>query len=135
MPRQWKFSTTMDERGTLSVSPLCHDFEVSNEGATRQNISGSDSTSLANAALVPKPSVYVGGQPDPVAPIQGHTVIPKRPGASTSAPKSISTCGLEDLRKRDLDPGYFRTSCQAAGNTFLEERHNHRLQEQLETVV
>ena len=95
----------MDEGGALSVSPLCHDFEMSNEGATRQNNSGSVSTSLANSALVPEPSVYVGEQPNPVAPIQGHTVIPERPGASTSAPKSISTCGLEDLRKRDLDQG------------------------------
>ena len=104
-PGSGRFSATMDGRGALSVSPLCHDFEVSNEDATRQNISGSDSTSLANSALVPKPSVYVGGQPDPVAPIQGHTVIPERPGASTSAPKLISTCGFEDLRKRDLDQG------------------------------
>ena len=32
-------------------------------------------------------------------------------------------------------PGDFRTGCQAAGNTFLEERHNHRLQQQLEIVV
>ena len=97
-----------------------------------KNNSGSVSTSLANSALVPEPSVYVGGQSDPVAPIQGHTVIPERPGASTNAPKSISTCGLEDLRKRDLDQGI---SEQAAGNAFLEERHNHRLQQQLETVV
>ena len=98
------FPAVVKGGGNVSVPTICHDSTVFNENSTGEGISSSDSTPVADPAVVPKSAVSVVRQPDSSSPIQRPVITdPADPSAST--PKSVPSCGLENLRGRDLDEG------------------------------
>ena len=97
--------TTLERGGTISVLTICHDPKVLNESSPGKGISCSDSTPLADSAMVSKPSLSVVGQPDSTPTVQGSFVVPISENTPTSTPESVSSGGLESLRRRDLDQG------------------------------
>ena len=107
-----RLSEELEEPEEICVPTLCTDRQIPSEDKGRTEHSSTDSSHLAEPAMVSGlvGDVDRGSTSPPVA--QGHVGRPRGPATSTSKPKQTKTSRLEDIWRQHASAGVSRQTSE-----------------------